>query len=129
MDEFTSLYDLKSLIKTPTCFKSDSNPSCIDLILTNRNNCFQNSSTMETGLSDFHHLVFTVLKTTFKKKPPKIIKYRIYKSYNAFNYLNDVNFSLAGIDLHHLSHDDYNEILLQVLERHAPCENKICAWK
>ena len=70
MEEFCSLYDLKSLIRTPTCFKSDTNPSCIDLILTNRLNCFQNSSTIETGLSDFHHLIVTVLKTKFKKKPP-----------------------------------------------------------
>ena len=40
MEEFCSLFDLKSLIKTPTCYMSDTNPSCIDLILTNRSNCF-----------------------------------------------------------------------------------------
>ena len=67
MVDFCSLYGLKSLIKTPTCFKSENSPSCIALILTNRINSFQNSSTIETGLSDFHHLVLTVLKTTFKK--------------------------------------------------------------
>ena len=71
MEEFCSLYSLKTLIKTPTCFKSITNPSCIDLILTNRANSFQNSSSVETGLSDFHHLVLTVLKTSYKKKPPK----------------------------------------------------------
>ena len=36
LEEFCVIYDLKSLIKSPTCFKSDINPSCIDLILTNR---------------------------------------------------------------------------------------------
>ena len=123
MDEFTSLFNLRSLIKTPTCFKSQENPSCIDLILTNRINCFQNSSTIETGLSDFHRLVLTVLKTTFRKKPPRIIKYRNYKFYNAFNYFNDVNFALAGVDLNQLSHDDYNCILLRILEKHAPIKN------
>ena len=55
--EFCLVYNLKSLIKTPTCFMSDSNPSCRDLILTNRARSFQNSSTVETGISDFHHLV------------------------------------------------------------------------
>ena len=43
LEEFCLLYDLKSLIKSPTCFKSDTNPSCIDLIMTNRNTSFQNS--------------------------------------------------------------------------------------
>ena len=42
MSDFCSLYDFKSLIKTPTCFKSNENPSCIDLILTNRPHNFQN---------------------------------------------------------------------------------------
>ncbi len=124
MDDFCTSYDLKSLINTPTCFKSDTNPSCIDLILTNRKNCFQHSSTIETGLSDFHHLVITVLKTKFKKKPPKIIKYRNYKFYNPFNYFNDVNFALAGVDLYQLPHDDYNGLLLRILEKHAPIKTK-----
>ena len=56
MDDFCNLYCLKSLIKVPTCFKSTKNPSCIDLILTNRPHNFQNSTALETGLSDFHLL-------------------------------------------------------------------------
>ena len=67
MQDFCSIYDLKSLIKVPTCFKSTENPSCIDLILTNRPHNFQNSTVLETGLSDFHLLTVTVLKTTFRK--------------------------------------------------------------
>ena len=124
MDDFCSLYNLKSLIKSPTCFKSDTNPSCIDLILTNRSNSFQNSSTAETGLSDFHHLVFTVLKTTFRKKPPKVVRYRDYKNYNSFNYFNDVNYCLAGIDLYQIPHDDYDDLLMKILDRHAPLKSK-----
>ena len=49
-----------SLIKENTCFKSVQNSSCIDLILTNRPNSFQNSMVIETGLSDFHKLTTTV---------------------------------------------------------------------
>ena len=33
---FLSEFDLYNLIKKLTCFKSTSNPSCIDLILTNK---------------------------------------------------------------------------------------------
>ena len=124
MDEFTSLFNLRSLIKTPTCFKSEENPSCIDLILTNRINCFQNSSTIETGLSDFHHLVFTVMKTMFRKKPPKIIRYRNFKNYVPNNYLFDIYQALAGINLNVLPHDDFDNLLIRILEGHAPLKTK-----
>ena len=32
---FCDDYGLKSLMRLPTCYKSPSNPTCIDLILTN----------------------------------------------------------------------------------------------
>ena len=79
MEQFCASYNLKSLIKEPTCFKSVDNPSCIDLILTNHPKCFQNSGVYETGISDFHKLTFTVLKTYFQKAKPRIMKYRDYK--------------------------------------------------
>ena len=40
MAEFCCLYNLTSLIKDPTCFKSTENSSCIDLILTNKTRSF-----------------------------------------------------------------------------------------
>ena len=70
MKNFCDTYNLKSLVKTPTCYKNPRNPTCIDLILTNRHNCFQNSRTIETGLSDFHKMTVTVLKSHFQKKDP-----------------------------------------------------------
>ena len=76
MHEFCDIFNLKSLISEKTCFKSIMNPSCIDLILTNRNKCFQNSTVVETGISDHHKLTVTVLKTVFKKKKAKSIIYR-----------------------------------------------------
>ena len=79
---FCSSYNLTSMNNKPTCFKNPDNPSCIDLILTNCSRSFQNSGVRETGLSDFHKLVVTVMKTTFKKSKPKIITYRSYKSFS-----------------------------------------------
>ena len=43
-------YDLKSLIKEPTCFKSSNKPSSINLILTNKPRRFQHSCVIEAGL-------------------------------------------------------------------------------
>jgi len=59
MQDFCGSFSLRSLIKSPTCFKSHENPTCIDLILTNRFQNFQNSITLDTGLSDFHFLTVT----------------------------------------------------------------------
>ena len=67
---FINNMSLKSLIHDPTCFKSDAG-RCIDLILTNRPGYFQKSQSFETGISDHHHLVYTMLKTKFQKCSPK----------------------------------------------------------
>ena len=56
-------FDLESLSKIPTCYKSSS-PTCIDLILTNKKNIFMKSTTFETGMSDFHKLKTTILRKT-----------------------------------------------------------------
>ena len=75
-DSFLYQHELKNLVKEKTCFKNVSNPSCIDLFLTNSVLSFQNMETVPTGLSDFHKLVLTVLKTTFLKSKPREIHYR-----------------------------------------------------
>ena len=64
---FCETYNLQNLVKDPTCYKNPSKPTCIDLILTNFPKSFQHTQTIETGLSDFHKLTLTVLKTHFQK--------------------------------------------------------------
>ena len=64
---FCDNYNFKNLLKEPTCYKIPDNTSCIDLFLTNRLRSFQCTTTIETGISDFHKLVVTVLKIFNKK--------------------------------------------------------------
>ena len=64
---FSDTYDLKSLIKEPTCYKNPNKPSCIDLILINKQRSFQHSCVIETGLSNFHKMTVTVIKIFFEK--------------------------------------------------------------
>ena len=72
---------LANLIHSPTCFKS-ANGRCIDLIMTtSKNNCFC-SNTLETGFSDFHHMVHTILKTTHDRLPPKVVSFRFYRNFS-----------------------------------------------
>ena len=73
-DHYLSLFpyqhDLSSMVKESTRFKNVSNPSCIDLFLTNSALSFQHTQAVFFGLSDFHKLVLTVLKITFSKNKP-----------------------------------------------------------
>ena len=73
---FCDRYDLKY----PTCYKNHENPSCIDLILTNNPKCFQSSCVLETGVSDFHRMTITVMKTTFQKFQLRTIHYMELKN-------------------------------------------------
>ena len=71
--DFCQIYGCKNLIKDNTCFKNSEKPSCIDLIITNRPKSFQNSMTLETGLSDFNKMTITVMKVFYKKQKPTIM--------------------------------------------------------
>ena len=71
ISDFCDIYNLKNSIKVPTCFKNPTNPLCIDLILTNRYISFQNSTATETGISDFHKMIVTVSRSSFKKGTPQ----------------------------------------------------------
>ena len=51
---FSENYNLKGLIKQPSCYKNPNKPTCFDLILKNVPHIFQSTSVTETGLSDFH---------------------------------------------------------------------------
>ena len=87
LEEFCASYNLKNLIKEPICFKNIDNPILIDHILTNHPKSFHSSSVYETGLSDFHKLTLTVLKTFHVKHKPEISQYR------DFNHFDNTSFS------------------------------------
>ena len=77
VDSYVYERKLYNLVKEKTCFKSVHNPSCIDVILTNNAVAFQNTTIVLIGLSDFHKLILTVLKTSIPKSKPKLISYRL----------------------------------------------------
>ena len=55
MSIFSDTCSLKNLIKEPTCHKTPSKPSRIDLMLTNKQQSFKRSCVIQTGLSDDSH--------------------------------------------------------------------------
>lgn len=60
LEEQLNLFNLKSPISLPTWFQS-SNPTCIDLIVTNQEGMCSKSETYQVGIFDKHHLVYTML--------------------------------------------------------------------
>ena len=85
INEFCQTYHLESIINKPTCFKNLKNPSCIDLVLTNKWERFLKAKTVETGLSDFHKMVVSIFKTSFKKQKLKshIVTINVLKMKNS----------------------------------------------
>ena len=122
MREFCEMYALENLIKENTCFKSTENPSAIDIILTNKKNSFQNSTVVETGLSDFHKMTVTVMKKFFKKKDPIIIKYHDRKNFNAVNFREDIRSQISCRD--EISCEGLQTILANSYLQHAPLKTK-----
>ena len=71
LNNFCVVYNLFSHVKEQTCFKSPYNRSCIGLFLKIRPRSFQNILTVQTGISDFHKMVITVMKVFYKNRKQK----------------------------------------------------------
>ena len=112
---FLHLNCLESLIQKPTCYKNPSQPTCIDLILTNRPSYFQHSEVFETNLSDFHLLTVTELKMNFQKQKPKIIAYRDDKKFD--NDIEKCSFNTADLKT-------FKETVFCIFNKHAPMKRK-----
>ena len=123
---FCANYGLKSLIRQPTCYKSPSNPTCIDLILTNAPQKFQSTCVLETGLSDFHLITMTVMGKIFKKLKPSTIYYRSHKHFLNEAYRESLLHELSKEVF--LNNNDglqrFCDISINILNRHAPCTKK-----
>ena len=90
LSSFLYQHDLYNLVKVGTCFKHSSKPKSIDLFLTTKNTHFKNTNAVCSGLSDFHKLVLTILKTSLDKKKPCEILYRDYKIINSESFNDDL---------------------------------------
>ena len=111
--DFLDSNNLTNLIKTNTCFKGKG--SSIDLILTNRKYSFKYTSSYETGLSDHHHLIYTMLKSSFINIQPKLLNYRDYIKFNFRNFKEDLGEALL---ICRNSYDESESAF--ITDKHAP---------
>ena len=122
---FCSSYNLTSMLNKPTCFKNPDKPSCIDLILTNCPRSFKNSCAIETGLSDFHKLAVSVMKTSYKKSEPKIITYRSYKSFCNNNFREELRQVVSKRGNCDTNFKRFISSCNKILDQHAPQKKEI----
>ena len=120
MNRFCNTYYFKCLIKEPTCFKNIDHPSCVDLILTNKSLCFQHTTVIETGLSDFHKLTVTMMKSKFQKLQPKIINYRNYNFFSNENFKIDLMHEIKRIEYKNIDCEQFENLFMRTLNYHAP---------
>ena len=118
LSSFIENNGLYSLIKSPTCFKSSTNPRCIDLMLSNMKHSFFASQSVETGFSDCHHLIYTVLKTQFTKLQPKRIRFRDYKKFSESQFLSDLTGEVLATNPEDLT--EFENVFVETLNKHAP---------
>ena len=118
LSQFLFEMNAKNIVKESTCFKSLSNPSCIDLVITNSFSNFQNTKAISTGLSDFHKMVVSVLKHTFHRSAPKELVYRNYKKLDRVIFKRELEDKLnQQIN----EYKQFEQIFLEILNIHAPC--------
>ena len=109
--------NLKNLIKNPTCFKSLQG-STIDLILTNNIYLFQKTQSFETGVSDHHHLICTMLKTKYQRIPPKIFTFRSYKIFSEDQFKKSIRSDSSCIEVGNLN--SLQNVIEKRLNQFAP---------
>ena len=78
---------------------------------------------MTAGLSVFHKMVVTVLKTTFLKSKPRMITYRDYRSFDNDKFKTDLKNSLRARNVSFYL--VYKEIFVHVLRRHVPIKQEV----
>ena len=90
----------------------------------------QQTTTVETGLSDFHKMIVSVLSFTFPKHGPTVISYRNYKKFNETVFRNDRLDALGKIEPSNLNYTSFDTTYNRVLGKHAPIKDKyvLAVW-
>ena len=76
-------------------------------------------------MSDFHKLILTVLKTTFKKARPKVTIYRCHKQFDKIKFKNDLIKTLYQESISCDNYNDFESKFLEVLNVHTPLKTRI----
>ena len=79
------------------------------------------TNSFETGLSDHHHMIYTILKTKFEKFEPKKSIYRNFKQYDSDQFKLDIFNSMSAMRTHAAFENNF----VSIFDKHAPKKTKI----
>ena len=131
-DVFDS-YDLKNIIKEPTCYKNVSNPTLLDPIVTNNIKRLIGCLNVCIGVSDFHNIVCAATRVKCPKFTPHVVKYRSYKRFDASKFTEELNGAPFHVGMLFDDINDsmwyHNKLLTDIVELHAPLKKKLVKKK
>ena len=113
MIEFINNHLLHNHMHQKTCWKYPKGTCMVDLVLSNHKHSLQNTGTLETGLSEHRHLIYTMLKCKYIKSPPKTISYRSYKHFDQTEFIKTLECSLQNVN----NYDQFDNILEDTLDK------------
>ena len=119
LKNFMNRNTLYNLIKVDTCFKSKG--TCTDFILTNRKYSFKITKTFETGLSGYHPMIYTMVKSTFEKAEPIKLTYRDYNNFSFNRFKTDLENALKSCPT---SCDSFEQCFSSKINKYAPKKTK-----
>ena len=129
LQNFGKYYSLHSLTKQFTSLKNPENPSCIDLILTNKPRWFQNKCVIETVLSDFHRMRISVFKIDFRKIPSKVIDYRDLRKMDNEKFINSIHYTLSQELTDCRKNPDKFLKLVKIFLKNGTQKKEVYSWK
>ena len=126
-------FDLKQMIKEPTCYKSLQNPTLLDIILTNKPKSITKTVNITLGISDFHNYIAAAIKMPRPDEERRMITYRSLKNFNEKTYQNDLEIAPFHVAQIFEEADDqlwfHNKLLLDVIEQNAPLKQRLVKCK
>ena len=90
LHDICGIYSLTNLICEPTYYYQKGS-STIDVVLTNQKLKIKSCGTVNTHLSDGHHLIHSVLKTGASRQPARTVSYRSFKNFSEQNFNADLH--------------------------------------
>ena len=112
---------------SPTCFKA-TNPTLLDVILTNKPRCFNDAFNIDLGLSDHHSCVGVSSRAFAPLQIKRKITYRSMRKFSEEAFKRDVDcIPFHVCDIFDDTDDIYwakNKMFMTVVEDHAPMKSK-----
>ncbi len=118
-----NLFDLKKVITLPTCFKTP-RVTLLDIILTPNIQCLQTHGVIDTGLSDYHRMIYMVTKVHTSKPQKRQVTYRSLKTLNVEQYIYDLEMAPFQVgEIFEDVDDQYyfvNTLFTEISNEHIP---------